>query len=238
MAIPWQTDTASCRDGYTSSYDPYVPTFWPARVPNNILDEARYHETMDPNLSEETRRLAFAYRAAWLNDLPLDGQAPNYTNQINSMIKYFDKLAIVQPRPGVPGNPYFPAQMQVGIVPNAAQDQALLEASMAELQGIIDRKGASPATRTLLGTVVDHLSTENLLNEQDLVSTAKDQLEALAEHMLETDFKSTPAVQKLLKLLATKEPKPATVKPELPKKVGAGVRELDRFTNFVPDTRN
>jgi len=238
MAIPWQTDTASCRDGYTSSYDPYVPTFWPARVPNNILDEARYHETMDPNLSEETRRLAFAYRAAWLNDLPLDGQAPNYTNQINSMIKYFDKLAIVQPRPGVPGNPYFPAQMQVGIVPNAAQDQALLEESMAELQGIIARKGASPATRTLLGTVVDHLSTENLLNEQDLVSTAKDQLEELAEHMLETDFKSTPAVQKLLKLLATKEPKPATVKPELPKKVGAGVRELDRFTNFVPDTRN
>jgi hypothetical protein len=27
MAVPWQTDTASCRSGYLTSYDPYVPTF-------------------------------------------------------------------------------------------------------------------------------------------------------------------------------------------------------------------
>lgn len=238
MAIPWQTDTASCRDGYTSSYDPYVPTFWPARVPNNILDEERYREATDPNLSEETRRLAFAYRAAWLDDLPLDGQMPNYTNQINCMIKYFDKLAIVQPRPGVEGNPYFPMHMQVGIVPNAAQDAALLKEAMAELRGIIKRKGGDKQTLHLLGAAVEHLSAERLLNEQDLVSTAKEQLEALAAHELEMDYPSTPAVQKLLKLLATKAPKPVTVKPALPKKTGAGVRELDRFTNFVPDTRN
>ena len=83
MAIPWQTDTASCRDGYTSTYDPYFPTFWPARVPNNILDEERYKETMDTSLDDETRRQAFAFRSAWLDDLPLNGAAPNYTNQIN-----------------------------------------------------------------------------------------------------------------------------------------------------------
>jgi hypothetical protein len=45
MAVPWQTDTASCRSGYESQnglalpYDPYVPTFWPARVPNHVLTE-------------------------------------------------------------------------------------------------------------------------------------------------------------------------------------------------------
>lgn len=33
MAVPWQTDTSSCRSGYTPDYDPYAPSFWPARVP-------------------------------------------------------------------------------------------------------------------------------------------------------------------------------------------------------------
>src|SRR5207248_10201689 len=37
MAVPWQTDTASCRSGYVRTYDPYVPSFWPARVPNQVL---------------------------------------------------------------------------------------------------------------------------------------------------------------------------------------------------------
>ena len=34
MAVPWQTDTSSCRSGYIPEYDPFLPTFWPARVPN------------------------------------------------------------------------------------------------------------------------------------------------------------------------------------------------------------
>ena len=36
MAVLWQTDAASCRSGYYAGfgpkYDPYLPTFWPARV--------------------------------------------------------------------------------------------------------------------------------------------------------------------------------------------------------------
>ncbi len=115
MAIPWQTDTASCRDGYTSDYDPFLPTFWPARVPNNILNEERYAEVMDANLSEETRRQAFAYRTDWLDALPLHGQPATYTAQINSMIHHFDRLAVVQARPGVEGDPNFPPEMQVGV---------------------------------------------------------------------------------------------------------------------------
>src|SRR6202049_1302681 len=45
-ALPWQTDTASCRSGYTRKYDPYLPTFWPARVPNQILTQANYNIVM------------------------------------------------------------------------------------------------------------------------------------------------------------------------------------------------
>lgn len=59
MAVPWQTDTASCRDGYEASYDAYVPTFWPARVPNQLLDESNYDRVMDPSLPASERMRAF-----------------------------------------------------------------------------------------------------------------------------------------------------------------------------------
>ena len=45
MGLPWQADTGFCRSGYTApgyTYDPYLPTFWPARVPNQVLTEANY----------------------------------------------------------------------------------------------------------------------------------------------------------------------------------------------------
>ena len=42
MAVPWQTDTSSCRSGYAADYDPYLPTFWPQRVPNQVLTQASY----------------------------------------------------------------------------------------------------------------------------------------------------------------------------------------------------
>ncbi|MET9872553.1 LodA/GoxA family CTQ-dependent oxidase, partial [Streptomyces sp. NPDC006386] len=52
MAVPWQTDTARCRSGYYLGYgpryDPYLPTFWPARVPNHVLTEQDYEEAVDP----------------------------------------------------------------------------------------------------------------------------------------------------------------------------------------------
>ncbi|WCT10323.1 LodA/GoxA family CTQ-dependent oxidase [Mucilaginibacter jinjuensis] len=240
MAIPWQTDTASCRDGYTSAYDPYLPTFWPARVPNNILSEERYREAMDTNLSEETRRQAFADRKDWLDDLPLDGEAPNYTNQINCMVKYFDKLAVVQPRPGVPHDPNFPPKMQVGITPNAEQEATLLRETLKELQGILDTNDAlNPNAHRLLGTAMHDLSHKDLLNEQDLITGAKDQLIALVEQELTADFKSTSAVKKLLGLLASKEAKPITPLNAKHKvninAANTGVTEkMTRFSRFIP----
>ena len=114
MAIPWHCDTASCRDGYETSYDPYLPTFWPARVPNNILSETMYANTLNEQLSEQERMQSFAYRTAWLNDLPID-EPVTYTKQINSMIDHFDSLAVVQARAGVTDDANFPPEMQVGI---------------------------------------------------------------------------------------------------------------------------
>ncbi len=110
MALPWQTDTASCRSGYTPSYDPYAPTFWPARVPNEVMSETEYAIVMDESLPLSQRLQAFANRANWLEPLGLD---KSYTHQINHMIHHFDKMGVVEVRPGLPGDDLFPATMQV-----------------------------------------------------------------------------------------------------------------------------
>ncbi|PHI35828.1 hypothetical protein CBQ28_17215 [Pseudoalteromonas sp. GCY] len=132
MAIPWQTDTASCRDGYNEAYDPYLPTFWPARVPNNMLSEQNYHRVVDETKPFAERQAAFNDRELWLNDLPI-GPSTNYIEQINSMITGFGQLAVVLPKTekGVTG---FPTTMQVGLTPAKADHKAekLLTASSNE----------------------------------------------------------------------------------------------------------
>jgi hypothetical protein len=121
MAIPWQADTASCRSGYQKSYDPYVPTFWPARVPNQVLSRENYEIVMDRGRPLVDRMTAFANRANWLRLL---GSA-SYTDQINNMLSRFGKLGVVEQLPG-PGDPEFPSVMQVENLPQAAH--ALLSA--------------------------------------------------------------------------------------------------------------
>ncbi len=205
MAIPWQTDTASCRDGYTSEYDPYLPTFWPARVPNNILNEDRYKETVNPELSEETRIQAFNFRSEWLDNLPLDGGAPTYTNQINSMVKYFDKLAVVQKRSGVTHDPNFPTEMQVGITPTPKQEAELLRVTLIDLEGILNSKHSlNTATQNVVHAAVEKLSHDNLLNEQFLLQNAKKELLTLVENELSNNFKTTSNVTNTIHLIASK----------------------------------
>ncbi|MCB1719885.1 MAG: LodA/GoxA family CTQ-dependent oxidase, partial [Candidatus Competibacteraceae bacterium] len=70
MALPWQGDTAFCRSGYDMEYDPYLPTFWPARVPNQVLTEIDYDTLMDQSESMEVRIAAFQNRPSWLRQLP------------------------------------------------------------------------------------------------------------------------------------------------------------------------
>ena len=109
MAVPWQTDTASCRSGYVPTYDPYVPTFWPARVPNQVLTKENYDIVMDPSRPMSERPAAFANRAAWIEPLGTVG----YTSQINNMIHHFDHLGVVEARPGPTDTAAFPAQIEV-----------------------------------------------------------------------------------------------------------------------------
>ena len=109
MAVPWQTDTASCKSGYTKSYDPYVPSFWPARVPNQVLAKQNYDIVMDKKRPMSEREAAFGNRASW--SAPLG--AGSYTQGINNMIYYFDQLGVVEARKGPNDTDRFPAHMEV-----------------------------------------------------------------------------------------------------------------------------
>lgn len=94
MAIPWQTDTSSCRDGYNNKYSNYIPTFWPARVPNEILSYEQYLILKD--LKGGNAKQIFSIRKEWLEDLPgHPNKLSPYIDVINSMIHHFDRVGIV-----------------------------------------------------------------------------------------------------------------------------------------------
>jgi hypothetical protein len=112
MGLPWQADTGFCRSGYDSSYDQYLPTFWPARVPNQVLTAQDYATVMDTTLPLEERQAAFSRRADW--NRPLGTlQAPPAAEQMMKMVHVFGGMGVVEVRPGIPGDPHFPAVMMV-----------------------------------------------------------------------------------------------------------------------------
>jgi hypothetical protein len=113
MAIPWQTDTASCRNGYETQsidpdYDPYLPTFWPARVPNEVLAEVDYDVVVDVGQPMEDREAAFEKRRTWLRGLTGD----DYDEEVASMVTEWSRLGVVQARPG-PSDGAFPGPLYV-----------------------------------------------------------------------------------------------------------------------------
>lgn len=121
MAVPWQTDTASCRSayyaGYGPKYDPYVPTFWPARVPNHVLSEQDYEKAVDTKLPHDERVAAFNRRASWFQTLGSGG----YQSQINYMVGHFDQMGVVATKPGVKDDPDIPEEIQVAVLGPGAE---------------------------------------------------------------------------------------------------------------------
>jgi hypothetical protein len=197
---------------------------------------------LDTSLDLDERRLAFSYRYFWLDDLPLDGQAPNQTNQINAMVKYFDKVAIIQHRKGTSDErEYFPPEMQVGIIPTKEQEEALVKEVKDELNRLLDvKKNLDDREEKLLTLTVDALGNkkENLFDEKQLYSATKDQLLELVSTKLSEDYKENPAVKRLLSLIAAQEHKASGIKIQdyyNQERGDVGVQEqLIRFQRFNP----
>jgi len=131
MAVPWQTDTASCLSGYSFfNISEKLPTFWPARVPNQVLREVDYAKVIDPKLPAEQRLEAFRARYDWFR--VFDARRDK-GNDITQMITDFDKLGIVEERQGVTGIDGIPEKIWVESEPELPEaEPQLLKAAAAE----------------------------------------------------------------------------------------------------------
>lgn len=153
MALPWQTDTASCRGGYDKSYDPFAPTFWPARVPNEVVSREDYATIMDAKKPLADRKAAFARRSRWIAPL---GRT-SYTDQINNMVLHFDHLGVVEALPGPTDTPDFPSVIEVedqhipipDVMPHPAPPHAvaLARAEVATAPAEVDLSGIEKVRR-------------------------------------------------------------------------------------------
>lgn len=99
MAVPWQGDTARCRSGYDKDFHPYLPSFWPAKVPNEVLSEANYQVYVDDRADHgaEQRKEAFQTRDYWQRGFLLEGLDNEAVMKMT--VERFDELGIVQRRP-------------------------------------------------------------------------------------------------------------------------------------------
>lgn len=115
MALPWQGDTAYCRSGYDPEYDPYLPTFWPARVPNQVITQEDYEVVIDESRPREERLSAYTRRASWYR--AIDAGQPPIAERMERMVAHFGAQGLVESRPGVKDDPDFPPVILVESVP-------------------------------------------------------------------------------------------------------------------------
>ncbi len=112
MAVPWQGDTVFCRSGYEPDFDPYLLTFWPARVPNHVLAQEDYEIVINQQLKREVRLAAFKNRVHWVrhwHGRPAD--------QILQMVSGISRIGVIEARSGIRNDPDFPAVMFVETLP-------------------------------------------------------------------------------------------------------------------------
>lgn len=131
MALPWQADTAGCRSGYDLSFDPNLPTFWPARVPNHVLPVENYDRVMDAKLSDEERIEAFYGRRSWY--YPLAKYGTGGIKLMENMVVHFAEMGVVERREGPGDLPGIPTVLFVETLPHlpvmkAVEGAALLGA--------------------------------------------------------------------------------------------------------------
>ncbi len=109
MALPWQADAAFCRSGEDAKFDPFLPTFWPATIPNQVLARDDYEKAVNKRLPRKQRLAAFAERRQWHRFFGNEDPAAAMTH----MVEHFDRLGVLEERPGPRGDPDLPDRMLV-----------------------------------------------------------------------------------------------------------------------------
>jgi len=95
MGVPWQTDEASCLSGYELGTFLSLPSFWAARVPNQVLTERSYRRVLDESLPVAQRMKHLFYRVEWLRYF-----GPDYETRINDNVAKWYELGIITARDG------------------------------------------------------------------------------------------------------------------------------------------
>lgn len=90
LGVPWQTDEASCLSGYDTTTYLSLPSFWAARVPNQVLSKDSYERLKLTDLPIGQRLKHFDYRQDWLREL-----GTQYLSKINKMVSQWHDLGVI-----------------------------------------------------------------------------------------------------------------------------------------------
>jgi hypothetical protein len=111
LGVPWQTDGTSCNSA--ADYEPStflsMPTFWGARVPDQVLAVENYDRVraLDPKKYATQAQKHFMYRVDWLRDV----RGTVYYQRLVNMINEWWQLGMIVPVPSPPS--YLPAETRV-----------------------------------------------------------------------------------------------------------------------------
>lgn len=96
LGVPWQTDEASCGSG--GLYDPSLylssPSYWGARVPNQVLTSVAVELMGESELSPMQRDKYFTCRHFWTRHI----NGRSYLERIANMVAEWWEVGIVAPR--------------------------------------------------------------------------------------------------------------------------------------------
>jgi hypothetical protein len=165
LGIPWQTDEASCLAGYDASAYLPLPSFWAARVPNDVLSEHGFAQATERRLSDVQRLKNFARRQFWLRDI----QGASSNERRNNMVKEWSLMGIVTEQPAPPGEaaPGLPEHYWV----ETGRDPSFSNADPTWRELLMVEGLEAPAVRHLqaAATPLAELAAEPELEEEQIV---------------------------------------------------------------------
>ncbi len=111
LSIPWQLELVACSPGVLPGADPYLPAFWPTRIPDNVLTKEKLDTIKDGDSTPTQKQQAFTSRARWTRSIQGFWMA-----QAAEISDAFYRLGIIQQVSGV-GVEGFPDTMYVETPP-------------------------------------------------------------------------------------------------------------------------
>lgn len=95
LGVPWHTDEASCLSDFEYSPSTYLsmPSYWGARVPNQILSAEAWSRATDSESPNLQRMKHASYREDWTRDI----NGRDYYERIDTMTREWWKLGMLTP---------------------------------------------------------------------------------------------------------------------------------------------